>query len=88
MRHYLETGDKPWLAKHWLQIKQAMDFVINKHDPDHDGVMSGEALTTLDSTSSGTSPWLGSMYLAASRLAISPWRRISPRLRPLMSRME
>ena len=44
-----------------------MDFVINRHDPDRDGIVTGEQLTTLDSMSSGANPWLGSMYLAAVR---------------------
>ena len=66
-RLWLQTGDRDWLRRHWLKIKQAMDFVINRHDPDRDGIVTGEQLTTLDSMSSGANPWLGSMYLAAVR---------------------
>jgi uncharacterized protein (DUF608 family) len=42
-----------------------MDFIIAKHDPDENGLLSGEQQTTLDSTESGTGSWLGSLYLAA-----------------------
>ena len=68
-RYWLSSGDKDWLLLHWAQIKQAMDFVINRHDPDRDGIVTGEQLTTLDSMSSGANPWLGTMYMAAVRAA-------------------
>jgi uncharacterized protein (DUF608 family) len=66
-RYWLQSGDRDWLLRQWLKIKQAMDFVINRHDPDRDGIVTGEQLTTLDSMSSGANPWLGTMYLAAVR---------------------
>jgi uncharacterized protein (DUF608 family) len=66
-RYWLQTGDRRWLQRHWLQIRQAMDFVIDRHDPDRNGIVTGEQLTTLDSTSAGANPWLGTMYLAAVR---------------------
>ena len=66
-RYWLGSGDRDWLRSRWLKLKQAMDFVITRHDPDRDGIVTGEQLTTLDSMSSGANPWLGTMYLAALR---------------------
>lgn len=66
-RNYLSNGDKTWLTNYWLKIKQAMDYTVATHDPDGDGLLTGEQQTTLDSTQSGTSSWLGTMYLAALR---------------------
>ena len=68
-RYWTNTGDRAWLDKYWLKIAQAMEYVIVNFDPDGDGMLSGEQRTTLDTTSSGTSSWLGSMYLAALHAA-------------------
>ena len=64
-RYWLATGDRAWLDKYWLKLAQAMEYVVANFDPDGDGMLSGEQRTTLDTTSSGTSSWLGTMYLAA-----------------------
>jgi non-lysosomal glucosylceramidase len=64
-RTYLSTGDDAWLNRYWLQIKRAMDYLIVSHDLDGDGILTGSQPMTLDQRLSGTSSWLGSMYLAA-----------------------
>jgi non-lysosomal glucosylceramidase len=64
-RYWTNTGDRAWLDRYWLKIAQAMEYVIANYDPDGDGMLSGEQRTTLDTTSSGTNSWLGTMYLAA-----------------------
>ena len=42
-----------------------MDFAISNYDDDRDGMLTGSYHNTLDCNSSGTSPWIGSLYIAA-----------------------
>ncbi len=64
-REHLMTADGRWLAEHWPKVRAAMDFVIATWDADEDGVLSGPQHNTLDAEASGSSSWLGSLYLAA-----------------------
>lgn len=66
-RSYTSTADADWLAQYWPKIKRAMDYLITHHDLDEDGILTGSQPMTLDQRLSGTSSWLGSMYLAATR---------------------
>lgn len=63
-REYLTGSDRKWLDSHWPQIRKAMDFLINQHDKDEDGILTGPQWN-LDAYSSGSSTWMGSRYLAA-----------------------
>lgn len=62
--HLLSTEDD-FAKDNWPKVKKAMDYAIRTHDPDEDGMHSGIYHNTLDCTSSGTSPWIGSLYIAA-----------------------
>ena len=62
--HQLSTGED-FVKDNWPKVKQAMDFAIRTHDPDQDGMHTGFYHNTLDCSSSGTSPWIGSLYIAA-----------------------
>ncbi|WP_347242975.1 GH116 family glycosyl-hydrolase [Thermogutta sp.] len=64
-REHLLCRDSGWLAKNWLAIKKAMDYIIQRWDPNEDGVPSGPQWNTLDGELGGASSWLGSLYLAA-----------------------
>lgn len=64
-RTHLLSTDEAFLSENWAQAKRAMDFVIETYDADRDGMFSGQYHNTLDCNSSGTSPWIGSLYLAA-----------------------
>ena len=64
-REHLASPNGEWLGKHWPAAKRAMDFHIAAWDADEDGMLAGAQHNTLDADSSGTSSWLGSMYLAA-----------------------
>jgi uncharacterized protein (DUF608 family) len=64
-REHLLSGNNDFLAASWAQTKKAMDYTISTFDPDKDGMMSGTHHNTLDCNISGTSPWIGSMYMAA-----------------------
>jgi uncharacterized protein (DUF608 family) len=64
-REHLMSADGKWLHEHWPAAKRAMEFHIATWDADEDGMLTGAQHNTLDADSSGTSSWLGSMYLAA-----------------------
>jgi len=64
-REHLLSGNNDFLTSSWAQTKKAMDYTISTFDPDKDGMMSGTHHNTLDCNISGTSPWIGSMYMAA-----------------------
>jgi len=62
--HQLSTGED-FAKANWPKVKKAMDYAIRTHDPDRDGMHTGLYHNTLDCDSSGTSPWIGSLYIAA-----------------------
>jgi uncharacterized protein (DUF608 family) len=64
-REHLTSTDGGWLKTHWPKIKRAMEFVITRWDPDEDGVLGGQQHNTHDAELSGSSSWLGTLYLAA-----------------------
>ena len=66
-REHLMSDDKAFLSSAWPRTRKAMDFAISTYDSDRDGMMSGAYHNTLDCHSSGTSPWIGSLYIAALR---------------------
>ena len=64
-REYTQSPDRKWLDQNWPKIKKTMEFHIRTWDADEDGVLSGSQHNTLDADTSGSTSWLGSMYLAA-----------------------
>ncbi|HPU04981.1 MAG TPA: GH116 family glycosyl hydrolase [Thermogutta sp.] len=64
-REHLMSSDRSWLDSHWPAIRRAMDYVVQRWDPDQDGLLSGPQWNTLDGELGGNSSWLGSLYLAA-----------------------
>lgn len=64
-REYLVSPDRKWLDGSWPAAKKAMEFQIAAWDPDADGVLAGPQHNTLDAELSGSSSWLGTIYLAA-----------------------
>jgi uncharacterized protein (DUF608 family) len=64
-REHLLSDNNEFLSSAWPRTKKAMDFTISKYDNDRDGMMTGSYHNTLDCNSSGTSPWIGSLYIAA-----------------------
>ncbi len=64
-REHLGSADGVWLDKNWPRIKRAMDYAVATWDRDEDGVLSGAQHNTLDCEVSGSTSWLGSVYLAA-----------------------
>jgi uncharacterized protein (DUF608 family) len=64
-REHLLSENNDYLKIAWPRTRKAMDFAIETHDPDRDGLISGTYHNTLDCNVSGTSPWIGSLYMAA-----------------------
>lgn len=64
-REHLTGVDRAWLDKHWPQVRKAMEYVIVTWDADEDGVPMGQQHNTLDAELSGSTSWLGTLYLAA-----------------------
>jgi uncharacterized protein (DUF608 family) len=64
-REHLLSNNNEFLSAAWPQTRKAMDYVIQNYDSDRDGMLSGTYHNTLDCNSSGTSPWIGSLYVAA-----------------------
>lgn len=64
-REYLISGDREWLHGEWGHIRLMMENAISTWDGDRDGVLSGRQWNTLDEAISGSSSWIGSLYLAA-----------------------
>ncbi|MBW1903165.1 MAG: hypothetical protein JRJ20_16280 [Deltaproteobacteria bacterium] len=64
-REHLLSVNNDFLAAAWPRTKKAMDFAISTYDYNHDGMLSGSYHNTLDCNVSGTSPWIGSLYMAA-----------------------
>lgn len=66
-REHLLSDNNDFLSEAWPRTKKAMDYAISTFDSDHDGMMSGSYHNTLDCNVSGTSPWIGSLYMAAMK---------------------
>ncbi|MDP2339124.1 MAG: GH116 family glycosyl-hydrolase [Bacteroidota bacterium] len=65
-REHLLTNENNWLSSVWERTKKAMDYAISTYDSNQDGMLSDVSYhNTLDCNVSGTSPWIGSLYLAA-----------------------
>ena len=64
-REHLMSPDGAWLARHWPQVKKAMDYLVARWDKDRDGVLAGPQWNTLDGNLGGSTSWLGTLYLAA-----------------------
>ncbi len=64
-REYLCSTNRKWLDKIWPRVEKAMNFTIKHWDNDEDGVLAGPQHNTLDAELTGSSSWLGSLYLAA-----------------------
>ena len=64
-REYRMSADAAWLNGTWPKVKKAMDCIIATWDRDEDGVLGGSQWTTMDDPVTGSTTWLGSLYLAA-----------------------
>ena len=67
-REYLLSSDSRWLQSQYPAIKKAILYLINTHDQDGDGWLSGlPKHTTYDASMTGNPSFLTSLYLATLR---------------------
>jgi len=64
LREHQICSDPAWLAGRWPAVRRAMDYMIQRWDPDEDGMLSGPQWG-MDGNQGGTSSWMGSCYLNA-----------------------
>jgi len=64
-REHLLSDNDEFLYTCWPRTKKAIDYAINRFDADKDGMLTGDHHNTLDCNASGTSPWIGTLYMAA-----------------------
>jgi len=64
-REHLLSDNDEFLYVSWPLTKKAINYAISRFDNDKDGMMKGDHHNTLDCNASGTSPWIGTMYMAA-----------------------
>jgi non-lysosomal glucosylceramidase len=61
--------DNQFLAGIYPRMKQAMNFLVNQHDADKDGILTGSQMNTLDAEWFGKITWISLYYGAALRAA-------------------
>jgi len=66
-REHLCNTDADWLRRQWPRVKKAVEYTIATWDADENGALSGVQHNTLDINVSGSTSWLGGMYVAALR---------------------
>jgi len=68
-REYRTCGDANWLGRMWPHLKLLMDYILEEHDSDGEGVIEGEQPNTYDISIYGANTFIGTLFLAALRAA-------------------
>ncbi|MBN2216837.1 MAG: hypothetical protein JW719_05640 [Pirellulales bacterium] len=64
-REWRVSGNQKWLTAFWPRIKQSMDYMIQKWDPRHTGLLEEDHHNTYDINYFGPDGHCGSFYLGA-----------------------
>ena len=64
-REWRITQKPDWLQTYWPQVKRSMDFMIEKYDPRHTGLLEEDHHNTYDINYFGPDGHCGSFYLGA-----------------------
>ncbi len=68
-REHLNQTDQKWLNEWWTRIRKGTEYLISRYDSDEDGVLAGAQWNTLDGNLSGSTSWMGTLYLATLEAA-------------------
>lgn len=66
--HHMQPNNE-FLKGIYPQMKLAMNFLVNQHDADKDGILTGAQMNTLDAEWHGKITWISLYYGAALRAA-------------------
>ncbi len=64
-REWRISGNNQWLKLYWPRIQRSMDFMIEKYDPRHTGLLEEDHHNTYDINYYGPDGHCGSFYLGA-----------------------
>jgi uncharacterized protein (DUF608 family) len=64
-REYQLSADRQFLETIWPGVQKAVDWLIEKVDPQHNGLLVGHQMNTYDTAVSGANTFIGSQYLSA-----------------------
>ncbi|NQT11419.1 MAG: hypothetical protein HQ582_01635 [Planctomycetes bacterium] len=69
-REWRISGDDQWLARFWPLVKLSLNYMIQKYDPRHTGLLEEEHHNTYDINYFGPDGHCGSFYLGALAAAV------------------
>jgi non-lysosomal glucosylceramidase len=66
-REHQMSANDAFLRRIWPKVKSSIAYLMDQHDADSDGILSGSQHNTLDAAWFGEIAWLSILYLAAVR---------------------
>jgi non-lysosomal glucosylceramidase len=66
-REHQMSADDAFLRRIWPKVKASIAYLMDHHDSDSDGILTGSQHNTLDAAWFGEIAWLSILYLAAVR---------------------
>lgn len=69
-REWRASGDQKWLRAFWPRVKRSLDYMVEKYDPRHTGLLEEDHHNTYDINYFGPDGHCGSFYLGALAAAV------------------